>query len=125
MHSREPDFIDARALVDGYIHFGDGINSIPEYARPVIVSVVAEVLSIARKQEFGTISAIAALCGQTGSQSEVSAQIENLCRSRLGELSGLMNNESIIEKETGRSPALQRIDQLRINSRDATRRVSE
>lgn len=36
MHSREPDFIEALALVDGYIRFGDGTDAIPEIARPAI-----------------------------------------------------------------------------------------
>lgn len=124
MHSREPDFIDARALVDGYIRFGDGTDAIPEFARPVFVSVVAEVLSIARKQEYETVSAIAAICAQTASESKAGL-IATLCQSRLDELSGLMEFEATAGTVAGRAPTSQLPGLPQIESRKATRCVTE
>lgn len=103
--------------MDGYIRFGEGTDAIPEYARPVIVSVVAEVLSMARKQEYGTISAIATICDTTASESAVSAQVADLCHSRLRELAGLINDEAANEPESRRPPTLQVFSQRRMGSR--------
>lgn len=114
MHSREPDFIDARKLVDGYVRFGDAADSIPEYARPIFVSVVAEVLSLARKQEYSTVSSIADMCALKNSSA--AAQIAKLCQSRLDELSGLINDEATIEPETGRPATLQVFSPCRTGS---------
>lgn len=125
MHSREPDFIDARRLVDGYVRFGDAADSIPEYARPIIVSVVAEVLSLARKQEYSTVSDIAGLCARLLPDSSASAQIVQLCESRLDELSGLMNDETRVETVAGRAPAPKLPCDPQIGSRNATRRMNE
>lgn len=125
MHSREPDFIDARALVDGYIRFGDSTNAIPEFARPAIISVVAEVLSLARKQEYETISAIADICAQTPSKSPASFEIAELCQSRLDELSGTMGHETRVNAVAGRAPMSQLPAPRQIESRTATRRMTE
>jgi hypothetical protein len=116
MHSREPDLIDARAVVDGYIHFGEGEQDIPEYTRPVIVAVVAEVLSIARKEEYGTLSTIVHLCSQP--VQETVTRIAEICQSRIDDLSGRLSEESA-PAASGRPPTPQYGDPRSASRRDS------
>jgi hypothetical protein len=105
MHSTEPDLIDARAMVDQYIRFGEGENSIPEFSRPVIIAMVSELLARARKENYEDFSSIADICAEQGSESLRLARIAMICRDRLCELSGKMMPASPSENTVGRFPA--------------------
>ena len=111
MHSREPDLIDARALVESSVRFGEGADAIPEFARPVIVSVVSEVLSIARKEEYAVLSSIADCCSRSVREPDAMNRIAEVCRLRLSQLSGSIDDEAASLPATfGRPPTPQYVD---------------
>lgn len=106
MHSREPDQLDARDLVDRYVRFGDGPDAVPAVAREVMIALAAEVFSIARKEEYETLSSIADLCSSPKAGVSSIPLISKVCHTRLAELSDMVGQKSI-SAVSGRPPTFQ------------------
>jgi hypothetical protein len=107
MHSRDDDTIDAGRMVEAYIRFGEGQDAIPEFARPVIVAMVSEVLAIGRKQHCSDLATIADICSSPGEDSLRLQQIASLCQARLKKLTedDSLSGDSAAPRQSGRWPA--------------------